>query len=212
MPTASSDGVAGSGMTARVMDEAYGKILRALDEEQLPPNTLVCCFTDHGLQFPRNMCNLTDHGIGVYLIICGPGGFNETSGGAGRVADRLANLVDLFPTVCDVAGLEAPTWLQGRSLLPLADDDAHYYFLDYGKHGTEERFDLNFAYFCRVLVFQYNIPVNYSKPPVTVPRGATYTERSAFLTFRVGEYEAHRFGDLLRWTTLLRRSPKLTIE
>lgn len=86
------------------------------------------------------------------------------------------------------------------------DEGAHYYFLDYGEHGTGKGFDMNFAYLCRALISRYN------GPPVTVPRGATYTERSAFLTFRVGEDDARRFDDLLRWITLLRHPPTVTVK
>ena len=59
-------------------------------------------------------CNLTDHGIGVYLIMRGPGGFT-----GGKVSDALVSHLDLFPTICDVAGVKHPTWLQGHSMLPL---------------------------------------------------------------------------------------------
>jgi arylsulfatase A-like enzyme len=100
---------------ARLMDDAYGRVLAALERSGLAGNTLVCCFTDHGLQFPRNMCNLTDHGIGVYLIIRGPGGFS-----GGRVIDAMVSLIDLVPTICAVSGLERPEHVQGKSLVPLA--------------------------------------------------------------------------------------------
>ena len=44
----------------------------------------------------------------------GPGGFH-----GGRVSDALVSQIDLFPTICELAGIERPDWLQGRSLLPL---------------------------------------------------------------------------------------------
>jgi len=81
--------------SARAMDAAYGQILSAV-----PDNTLVCCFADHGLHFPRNMCNLTDHGLGVYLIVRGPGGFT-----GGKVVDAMVSLLDLVPTACELAGI-----------------------------------------------------------------------------------------------------------
>ena len=96
---------------ARVMDQKYGRILEAIESYGLEANTLVFCFSDHGLQFPRNMCNLTDHGSRVYLIVRGPGGFT-----GGRVIDDLVSLVDLAPTAYDVAGVECPGFVQGLSL------------------------------------------------------------------------------------------------
>ena len=107
--------MAGFKASAREMDEAYGAVLRALDANGLADRTLVCCFTDHGLQFPRHMSNLEDPGIAVYLIVRGPGGF-----AGGRVVDEMASLMDLAPTVYDLAGIERPAFAQGASLRPLA--------------------------------------------------------------------------------------------
>jgi arylsulfatase A-like enzyme len=100
--------------SARVLDQSIGQILDALDAAGLAQNTLVICTTDHGIAFPDMKCNLTDHGIGVMLIVRGPGGFT-----GGQVVDAMVSQIDLFPTICDQAGLERPRWLQGASLLPL---------------------------------------------------------------------------------------------
>ena len=37
----------------------------------------------------------------------------------GRVDDALVSHLDLYPTICDVAGIDRPDWLEGASLLPL---------------------------------------------------------------------------------------------
>lgn len=97
------------------LDEAVGTVLDVLDETGLAANTLVICTTDHGLPWPGMKCNLTDHGLGVLLIMRGPGGF-----GGGRVHDALVSHVDIFPTICDLLEIDEPEWLTGRSLLPLA--------------------------------------------------------------------------------------------
>src|ERR671912_387957 len=88
-------------------------ILGALDEQGLADDTLVIFTTDHGLPFPGAKATLSDRGLGVLLIMRGPGGFH-----GGRVSDALISQIDLFPTLCDLAGLECPAHLQGRSLLP----------------------------------------------------------------------------------------------
>ena len=62
-------------------------------------------------------CNLTDHGTGVLLILRGPESAPSLRGGA--AVDAQVTHLDVFPTVCDVAGIPHPDWLQGRSLLPL---------------------------------------------------------------------------------------------
>ncbi|MGH3147099.1 MAG: sulfatase/phosphatase domain-containing protein, partial [Rubrobacter sp.] len=48
----------------------------------------------------------------------GPGGFT-----GGRAVDALVSHIDLFPTVCDLAGAEKPPWLQGESLHPLVNGE-----------------------------------------------------------------------------------------
>jgi len=105
--------------SARVMDEGYALVLDALERSGLAANTLVICTTDHGLAFPDMKCNLNQHGMGVLLILRGPGEFT-----GGRVIDALVSQVDLFPTICEAAGLPAPDWLQGVSLMPLVRGEA----------------------------------------------------------------------------------------
>jgi arylsulfatase A-like enzyme len=105
--------------SVRVLDTAYGAVLQALDTAGLRDNTWVICTTDHGPAFPGMKCTLTDRGIGILLIMRGPGGFS-----GGKVIDGLVSHIDIFPTICDVLGISPPPWLQGRSLLPLVRGDA----------------------------------------------------------------------------------------
>src|SRR5450432_3878814 len=100
------------------LDQGIGSVLDALDANGLSENTLVICTTDHGIAFPRMKGNLTDHGIGVMLIMRGPGGFT-----GGKVYDALVSHIDIYPTICDLLEIEQPSWLQGTSLLPLIHDD-----------------------------------------------------------------------------------------
>ena len=99
--------------SARSLDHGIGSVLNALHETRLDERTLVICTTDHGLAFPTAKASLLDRGIGVSLIIRGPG-FT-----GGRALDELVSHIDIFPTVCDVAGVPTPTWAVGRSLVPL---------------------------------------------------------------------------------------------
>jgi N-sulfoglucosamine sulfohydrolase len=105
--------------SARSLDHGVGAILSVLDEQDLADDTLVIFTTDHGVPFPGAKATLTDRGLGVLLIMRGPGGFH-----GGRVSDAMVSQVDLFPTVCELLELEAPAWLQGRSLMPLLRRDA----------------------------------------------------------------------------------------
>ena len=104
--------------SARSLDQGVGTVLNALEENGLADNTLVFMTTDHGLAFPDAKCTMYDRGIGVILLMRGPGGFER-----GRVHDAMVTHLDLYPTICDVVGLEHPSWLEGKSLLPLVRGD-----------------------------------------------------------------------------------------
>jgi arylsulfatase A-like enzyme len=112
-PATRSD-MAGFHASARILDQGVGQVLDALDRSGLAENTLVISTTDHGVAFPDMKCNLMDAGFGVSLIMRGPGLFR-----GGKVIDAMVSHLDLFPTLCDVAELKHPAWLEGKSMLPL---------------------------------------------------------------------------------------------
>jgi N-sulfoglucosamine sulfohydrolase len=103
---------------ARTLDAKIGVVLDALDRNGLTETTLIIATTDHGLAFPRMKCNLTDHGIGVLLILRWPGAL-----ASGQAVDALTSQIDLFPTLCDLLSIEKPAWLTGKSLVPVLDGD-----------------------------------------------------------------------------------------
>jgi arylsulfatase A-like enzyme len=105
--------------SARVLDEGVGTVLRALEANGLAEDTLVISTTDHGIAFPNMKCHLTDGGMGVHLVMRGPGGFS-----GGKVCDAMVSQLDLFPTICDLAGAGHPAWLQGKSMMPLIRGEA----------------------------------------------------------------------------------------
>jgi N-sulfoglucosamine sulfohydrolase len=100
--------------SARLLDQGVGAVLDALDSHGLADDTLIIFTTDHGLAFPGAKATLFDRGLGVMLILRGPGGF-----GGGKVIDALVSQIDVYPTVCELVGIEAPGFLQGVSLMPL---------------------------------------------------------------------------------------------
>ena len=102
--------------SARSLDHGVGSVLNVLHETRLDERTLVIFTTDHGLAFPTAKASLLDRGIGVSLVLRGPGF------AGGRALDELVSQVDIFPTVCDVAGVPTPPWAIGRSLVPLVED------------------------------------------------------------------------------------------
>src|SRR3954449_9299612 len=100
--------------SARSLDQGIGAVLNGLYECGLAERTLIICTTDHGLAFPGAKATLFDRGLGVMLLMRGPGGFT-----GGKVFNTMVTHLDVYPTICDLAGIEHPPWLQGVSLLPL---------------------------------------------------------------------------------------------
>ncbi len=100
--------------SARAMDSAFGTILDALQQSGQANSTIVIVTTDHGPAFPVMKGRLTDHGVGVLLMIRGAQGFD-----GGKVLDAVVTHMDIFPTLCELIGIDPPAGLQGKSLIPL---------------------------------------------------------------------------------------------
>jgi arylsulfatase A-like enzyme len=100
--------------TVRTLDWGVGEVLAALEAAGLAENTLVISTTDHGISWPMMKCNLYDGGMGVHLVMRGPGGFT-----GGKVCDSMISQLDVFPTICELLKISPPAWLQGRSFLPV---------------------------------------------------------------------------------------------
>lgn len=105
--------------SARSLDQGVGRVLETLDALGIAQDTLVILTTDHGLAFPGAKATLYDRGLGVMLIMRGPGGFL-----GGRVIDAMVSHLDIYPTVCELAGVPTPSFAQGLSLLPLVGGGA----------------------------------------------------------------------------------------
>ncbi len=116
------------------LDERIGHVLTALHRSGEADHTIVLITTDHGIAWPDMKCNLTDHGLGVMLLIRGPGEFS-----GGRVVDALTTHLDVYPTLCDLIGIDRPRWLQGSSLLPLVRGEiANLHDAIYAEQGWHE--------------------------------------------------------------------------
>ncbi len=105
--------------SARILDQKIGRVLDALDNAGLAQNTLVIYTTDHGVAFPAMKCSLTDHGMGVSLILRGPAAGPAAAFNGGKVCDAMISHIDVFPTLCELLQIQPPDWLQGRSFMPV---------------------------------------------------------------------------------------------
>ncbi len=96
------------------LDEQVGRILEALEETGQAGRTIVVFSSDHGLAIGshglRGKQNQYEHSVGVPLIFRGPGI------PAGRRRDAQVYLRELYPTVCELAGVAIPGSVEGRSL------------------------------------------------------------------------------------------------
>lgn len=102
------------------IDAQIGKLLDTLDSTGLSKNTIIVLWGDHGY-------HLGDHGMWnkhsnfeqatrVPLIISAPG--MPTN----QMTSAMAEMVDVFPTLVELAGLQAPYELEGKSLVPVLKD------------------------------------------------------------------------------------------
>lgn len=115
------------------VDEQVGRILDELEATGEAGNTILIFAGDNGLACGQHGLmgkqNLYDHSIRVPLIIAGPGI------PANQRSDTLCYLSDIYPTLCDLLGLEIPTTVEGKSLAPCFADPT-----------TQIRNRLHFAY------------------------------------------------------------------
>jgi uncharacterized sulfatase len=100
------------------LDAHLGRILDHLERVGELDNTLIVVTSDNGIQMPRGITTLYDHGVRVPLAIR----WGERCKG-GRVIDDFVNLTGLAPTFLQAAGLEVPDTMTGITLMPLLDSE-----------------------------------------------------------------------------------------
>lgn len=104
-------------------DAMIGRVLRALEASQYANNTIVVLFSDHGYHIGEKQKyhkgTLWEESTRVPLIVSAPG-----VSAAGAISKRAVSLVDIYPTLTELASLEPPRDLDGESLVPLLKDPA----------------------------------------------------------------------------------------
>ena len=112
------------------MDRQVGDVLGQLEADGLADKTIVFFFSDHGLGIPRFKRTLYDTGLNVPLIVRFPQRYQHLAPHqpGGRIS-RLVSFVDFAPTVLSLAGLRAPSYMQGRAFIgSLKQEPREYVF------------------------------------------------------------------------------------
>ena len=104
------------------MDAQVGKVLKALEDEGLEDNTIVVFTSDHGFHLGEHKfwmkVSLKEESVRVPLII-------KVPGKKPAICNSFAELVDLYPTVSELAGLTPSKHIQGKSLVKTLDNPEH---------------------------------------------------------------------------------------
>jgi arylsulfatase A-like enzyme len=99
------------------IDASVGRIRRILEEEHLADNTVFIFFSDHGCHFMTRNAEYkrSTHNSSIHIpfLVEGPG-FN----GAQTITE-LIGLIDLAPTLLDIANVPAVPAMKGSSVVPL---------------------------------------------------------------------------------------------
>jgi arylsulfatase A-like enzyme len=101
-------------------DAQIGRILDELERLDLAENTIIVVCGDHGW-------NLGEHGLwckhaNFETSLHSPLIFSAPGYNGGQVSPALTEFVDVYPTLCDLAGIDSPSTLHGKSLAPLMRD------------------------------------------------------------------------------------------
>ena len=104
------------------MDAQVGKVLDALEESGLNDNTIVIFTSDHGYHLGEHdfwaKVSLHEESALVPLIISVPGR-------KPAVCSSFVELLDLYPTISSLCGLDVPARIQGLDISPMIDDPTH---------------------------------------------------------------------------------------
>lgn len=101
------------------VDTQMGRVLDALDASPYAQNTVVMLWSDHGFHLGEKFhwlkFALWERATRVPLMIATPGS-------SGQVCDRVVSLLDLYPTLAQLARFDPLPAVSGRSLIPLLRD------------------------------------------------------------------------------------------
>ena len=124
------------------MDRRIGEIIDQLKEDGLYDDTIVIYWSDHGVGLPRAKRWLYDSGMHVPMVVRVPKKYKQLAPGeSATTTNRLVSLMDLGPSMLNLAGVAIPKHIQGVAFLgenlPPARD-----FVYGARDRMDERYDI----------------------------------------------------------------------
>jgi arylsulfatase A-like enzyme len=102
------------------MDALIGELVQSLDDLGLRENTTIVLWSDHGYFLGEHgmWCKHSTfyEAVKIPLLISSPQ-FAKS-----QTTESFTELVDIYPTLCDLANIEPPSYVQGKSLIPVLKD------------------------------------------------------------------------------------------
>jgi len=102
-------------------DAMVGQLLDALDRSGRADNTIIVLWSDHGWHLGEKLrwrkLTLWEESTQVPFIVVAPGVTTP-----GSQSDKAVSLMNIYPTLTELAGLETPGHVEGTSLVPLMED------------------------------------------------------------------------------------------
>ena len=102
------------------MDALIGELIKALDDLGLRENTTIVFWSDHGYFLGEHgfWCKHStfEEAVKIPFIISSPNHIKN------KTTASFTELVDVYPTLCEIANIKAPTYLQGESLIPVLEN------------------------------------------------------------------------------------------
>ena len=95
------------------MDQMCGQVFDMLKASGRDRNTVIIYLGDHGAQFSRGKQSNYEAGLRIPLII-----YDPRAGKKNVVSNSFASIIDILPTLMDIAGVQKPAGLPGQSLMP----------------------------------------------------------------------------------------------
>lgn len=103
------------------VDALFGQLIQHLKDLELYENTIIIVWGDHGWKLGEHngWCKQSNFNIDIHvpMIIYSPDQAN-----AGKQTFEITELIDMFPSLCDLTGIEKPGYLQGTSFVPLLEN------------------------------------------------------------------------------------------